>query len=241
MEGDSGNSPIVSAIESIREQISDVCQRSGLKEARLVAVSKTKPSSDIEEAYNGCGQLHFGENYVQEIVEKAPQLPDDICWHFIGHVQSNKARPLVEGVPNLWSVETVDSVKLANALNKACMAIGREAPLGVMVQVNTSGETQKSGVAPEDCLDLARHISESCPSLKFQGLMTIGRLGDPSPDCFQCLLDCRKQVSEALGLGEEELEMSMGMSGDLELALEMGSTNVRVGSTIFGARTYANK
>ena len=126
----------------------------------------------------------FGENYVQEIVEKAPLMPSDIQWRFIGHVQSNKARQLVAGVPNLTAVETVDSVKLANKLDAAvaeCAAARMKAfglstnpPLQVMVQVNTSGEQSKFGVDPGDALALAKHIHETCGSLIFQGLMTIG-------------------------------------------------------------------
>ncbi|KAI7835585.1 hypothetical protein COHA_010507 [Chlorella ohadii] len=204
---------------------------------RLVAVSKTKPVEAVQEAYDA-GHRAFGENYVQELVEKAPQLPADISWHFIGHLQSNKVKALLEAVPNLSLLETVDSEKLANKLDSTVAALGRP-PLAVFVQVNTSGEESKYGVEPQDCVALARHIQQGCSNLRLAGLMTIGMPDYSSrPENFQCLSDCRKAVCEALGLAEADVELSMGMSGDFEQAVEMGSTNVRVGSTIFGAREY---
>mmetsp|Transcript_9469 Transcript_9469/g.27036 ORF Transcript_9469/g.27036 Transcript_9469/m.27036 type:complete len:249 (+) Transcript_9469:193-939(+) len=204
---------------------------------RLVAVSKTKPVEMLKEAYDA-GQRVFGENYVQEIVEKAPQLPEDIQWHFIGHLQSNKVKALLEAVPNLTMLETVDTVKLANKLNNQVGSLGRS-PLPVMVQVNTSGEESKSGVEPGNVVELARHVHQECPHLRLAGLMTIGMADYTSkPENFECLQWCRQQICEALGLSADDIELSMGMSGDFEAAIEMGSTNVRVGSTIFGARNY---
>ncbi|KAI9261520.1 hypothetical protein BDA99DRAFT_537910 [Phascolomyces articulosus] len=204
------------------------------QQTRLVAVSKYKPADDLLYAYED-GQRHFGENYVQELVEKSTQLPKDIQWHFIGHLQSNKAKAVV-GIPNLYVVETVDSVKKANTLNKACDGL-RPDPLKVYVQVNTSDEDVKSGVAPKDVVSVCKHIMESCPRLDLSGLMTIGMFGrDPNaenPD-FLCLAECKKQVEEALP--EKQLELSMGMSEDYVNAMRAGSTNVRVGRTIFGAR-----
>ena len=120
---------------------------------------------------------------LQELLDKSPKLPGDIQWHFIGHLQSNKAKALVEGVPGLAMVETVDSERLANKLSGAAEAQGRPA-LPVMVQVNTSGEASKSGVEPgEACVALARHISESCPGLRLAGLMTIGMPGGARCSC----------------------------------------------------------
>ena len=206
---------------------------------RLVAVSKTKPASAVQEAYEA-GQRDFGENYVQELLDKAPVLPSDIRWHFIGHLQSNKVKSLIEGVPSLAMVETVDSEKLASRLNAAVAAAGRS-PLRVFLQVNTSGEESKHGVEPgAACVALARHITAQCPHLQLAGLMTIGMPDYSSrPENFECLSACRKEIAEAeVGVSESELELSMGMSGDFEAAIAMDSTNVRVGSTIFGARNY---
>mmetsp|Transcript_7146 Transcript_7146/g.18268 ORF Transcript_7146/g.18268 Transcript_7146/m.18268 type:complete len:167 (+) Transcript_7146:409-909(+) len=164
-------------------------------------------------------------------------MPDDVEWHFIGHLQSNKAKVLLEGVPNLSMLETVDSVKLADRLNRLCTEMGRT--LNILVQVNTSGEESKHGVQPQDSLSLAQHVTTSCPSLRFSGFMTIGMPDFTSrPENFQSLAECRQKAARELGVPEDQLELSMGMSGDFEQAIAMGSTNIRVGSTIFGARTY---
>ncbi|KAG2486133.1 hypothetical protein HYH03_015226 [Edaphochlamys debaryana] len=173
------------------------------------------------------------------MLDKAPELPSDIRWHFIGHLQSNKVKSIVEGVPNLAMVETVDSTKLADKLNKAVEASGRAGTLDIMVQVNTSGEESKYGVDPGEAVALATHVAKNCPRLRLAGLMTIGMPDYTSrPENFVCLAQCRAQVAAALGRAEADLELSMGMSGDFEAAIGMGSTNIRVGSTIFGAREY---
>jgi pyridoxal phosphate enzyme (YggS family) len=207
---------------------------------RLVAVSKTKPVEQLKECYDA-GHRDFGENYVQEMIEKVPRMPEDTRWHFIGHLQSNKCKALLEACPRLAMLETVDSAKLANKLN-AAVPEGRVDALRVLVQVNTSGEASKHGVEPGDCVTLAKHIVSECPRLKFAGLMTIGMPDYTSkPENFETLRKCREEVCAALGMSESECELSMGMSGDFEAAIAMGSTNVRVGSTIFGARDYSKK
>ncbi|KAI3436435.1 hypothetical protein D9Q98_005852 [Chlorella vulgaris] len=237
MEGE-----VAKALQEVTSRIGAAAAKAGRADRlpRLVAVSKTKPAEAVREAYDA-GQRVFGENYVQEVVDKAPQLPQDCAWHFIGHLQSNKVKTLLEAVPNLALLETVDSAKLASKLDSTVAALGRP-PLAVFVQVNTSGEESKYGVEPAECVALARHIQEQCPHLRFAGLMTIGMPDYSSrPENFQCLQDCRRAVCDALGLEEAAVELSMGMSGDFEAAIEMGSTNVRVGSTIFGARQYPAK
>lgn len=231
-----------SALRSVIHRVSQAAERAGRRpdQVKVVAVSKTKPLSLLREVYDA-GHRCFGENYVQEVVEKAPQLPEDIEWHFIGHLQSNKVKTLINGVPNLAMVETVDDEKIANHLDRAVGNLGRK-PLRVLVQVNTSGETSKSGVEPSGCVELAKHVSENCPNLEFSGLMTIGNLDYTStPENFKTLANCRSEVCKALGITEDQCELSMGMSSDFELAIEMGSTNVRIGSTIFGAREYPKK
>ncbi|ORX45456.1 hypothetical protein DM01DRAFT_1339964 [Hesseltinella vesiculosa] len=224
---------IVQNIQDVRAAIATVPHK---ENARLVAVSKLKPVEDLQYAYDA-GQRHFGENYVQELVEKSAKMPQDIAWHFIGHLQSNKCK-LVAAIPNLFVVETIDSIKKADAMNKACVSCERAKPLRVFVQVNTSREEAKGGVAPEQCSDVCKHIVQHCPQLELGGLMTIGMFGrDPSidnPD-FLCLADCKKTADEVLGKGSD-LELSMGMSADYLQALQAGATNVRVGTTIFGAR-----
>jgi PLP dependent protein len=204
---------------------------------RLVAVSKTKPESYIQALYD-VGHRHFGENYYQELVEKAANLPSDICWHFIGHLQSQKANQISQKVPNLYLLETVDTVKLANKLNNARSSMEGLPPLQIYIQINTSGEESKSGVLfNSDISPLIEHIKDNCPFLNIIGLMTIGETGNA--ECFQRLVECRETAAEVLGVAPGTLDLSMGMSGDFEEAIMAGSTSIRVGSTLFGARSYS--
>eukprot|EP00339_Tiarina_fusa_P019117 CAMPEP_0117072852 /NCGR_PEP_ID=MMETSP0472-20121206/51289_1 /TAXON_ID=693140 ORGANISM="Tiarina fusus, Strain LIS" /NCGR_SAMPLE_ID=MMETSP0472 /ASSEMBLY_ACC=CAM_ASM_000603 /LENGTH=195 /DNA_ID=CAMNT_0004797149 /DNA_START=143 /DNA_END=730 /DNA_ORIENTATION=+ len=194
-----------------------------------------KPVEMIKECYDA-GQKHFGENYVAQLIEKAPELPDDISWHFIGAIQSNKVKQIVS-VPNLFMVESVERAKIATALNKEIENIQRKEPLRVLVQVNPAGEETKSGVSSnESLIELVDHIQEKCKNLRFSGLMVIGRPGvlkdmDMMKDYKTVLLEKFPNLKEL-----NPFELSMGMSGDYEEAIQRGSTNVRVGSTIFGAR-----
>ncbi|KJA19749.1 hypothetical protein HYPSUDRAFT_143380 [Hypholoma sublateritium FD-334 SS-4] len=227
----------------------------------LVAVSKIKPASDVLACYND-GQLDFGENYVQELEEKAKILPTDIRWHFIGTLQSNKAKTLAS-IPNLWSVQTLGLIKAATALNKG-LPDERSSSLRVLIQVNTSGEDSKSGIPPLTTLSdqekseivlLAKHILTQCPKLRLEGLMTIGSLelslnaseSEKNAD-FETLKSTRDVLDAYLRKhfpgdeskwGEEtsgRLLLSMGMSSDFEAALKAGSDIVRVGTGIFGQR-----
>ncbi|OIS99120.1 hypothetical protein A4A49_29070 [Nicotiana attenuata] len=232
----------VTALRSVLHRVRQAAERSGRRadDVRVVAVSKTKPISLINQVYDA-GHRCFGENYVQEIIQKAPELPEDIEWHYIGHLQSNKVKQLLSAVPNLAMVHGVDNQKLANHLDRMVSSIGRQ-PLKVLVQVNTSGEESKSGIDPSNCVELAKHVKLDCPNLEFSGLMTIGRPDYTStPENFKTLLNCRTEVCKVLGMGESQCELSMGMSSDFELAIEMGSTNVRIGSTIFGPREYPKR
>jgi len=224
----------------------------------LVAVSKYKPSSDLLACYEG-GQRDFGENYVQELFDKAQQLPRDIRWHFIGTLQSNKSKVLAS-IPNLYTLHTLTSAKAATALDKA-MPSERTSPLNVLLQVNTSGEGSKSGLSPlttsstpdSELIQLARHVVKSCPCLHLQGLMTIGSLAQSlstsenedfetlktTRDVLQQFLDNdREELGEDIGKWGEhgKLLLSMGMSSDFEAALKAGSDIVRVGTGIFGER-----
>lgn len=232
----------VTALRSVMLRVRQAAERSGRDagRVRVVAVSKTKPVSLIRQVYDA-GHRCFGENYSQELIEKAPQLPEDIEWHFTGHLQSNKVKSLLASVPHLAMVEGVDSAKLANHLDRAVSAIGRK-PLKVFVQVNTSGEPSKSGIDPPACVELVKHVKLGCPNLEFSGLMTIGMPDYSStPENFKTLSNCRASVCKALGIAEEQCDLSMGMSNDFEQAIELGSTNVRIGTTIFGPREYPKK
>ncbi|XP_069341363.1 pyridoxal phosphate homeostasis protein isoform X3 [Eulemur rufifrons] len=225
---------------------------------RLVAVSKTKPADMVIEAYNH-GQRTFGENYVQELLEKAsnPKILSscpEIKWHFIGHLQKQNVNKLM-AVPNLFMLETVDSMKLADKVNSSWQKKGSPERLKVMVQINTSGEEiytsplsfceGKHGLPPSETTAVVEHINAKCPSLEFVGLMTIGSFGHdlsqgPNPD-FQVLLSLREELCAKLHIPPERVELSMGMSMDFQHAIEVGSTNVRIGSTIFGERDYSKK
>ena len=225
------------------------------KQVRLVAVSKLKPASDVLALHAPpTSHLHFGENYVQELLEKSRLLPSSVRWHFIGGLQSNKCVQLAREVRGLWAVESVDSVKKARLLDKGRgegdgeddKEQGRREPLRVFVQVNTSGEESKSGVRPksDELLELCGLVrGEECGNLRLQGLMTIGAIArsqatttETENEDFVCLRENRDWIAEKLGMGEGELELSMGMSEDFEGAIAMGSDEVRVGSTIFGER-----
>lgn len=230
---------IVANFKSVSQTIE--AARKGRK-VQLIAVSKTKSPTCVQALYD-VGQRTFGENYVQELVEKAPYLPSDTQWHFIGHLQSNKVKELLENVPSLSVVETVDSEKLAKKLQQGCESYRGGRSLDVFIQVNTSGEESKSGTSPgPETVALAKMIHSCCPLLRVRGLMTIGMSDYTStPENFSCLVQCRKEVAEALGLDPGTLELSMGMSGDYPRAIEMGSTVVRVGSSLFGSRVVAPK
>lgn len=175
---------VTSRILDIRRQIEEAAQKADRSSTpRLVAVSKLHPPSSILAAHVHAQQVHFGENYVQEMVDKAKVLPPTIKWHFVGGLQSNKGK-LLASIPNLYLLETLDSIKAANVLEKALAseeAVQREEALRVYLQVNTSGEEVKSGLPPlsdeggeESLLELAKHVIEKCPHLQLQGLMTIG-------------------------------------------------------------------
>lgn len=236
-------------LDEVRTTVHKACEAQGLPldAVRLVAVSKTKPLELLQEAYQH-DQRAFGENYVQELMTKAEQFAKlqihDVEWHFIGPLQSNKAAKLVKTVLPLCrklTIETVASLKLANKLQKATSELELSEPkvLNIFIQVNTSGEASKSGVSTmEEVKELIVGIQETCPLLHVQGLMTIGAPGDTT--CFDMLREMRDVLGTELGL-PEPLELSMGMSNDYIQAIAAGATNVRVGSTIFGARDYSQK
>jgi PLP dependent protein len=191
----------------------------------LVAVSKTKPVEAIIDAYS-VGQRDFGENYVQEIVDKAsdPKILEnckDIKWHFIGHLQRNKVNKIIK-LPGLSMIQTIDSEKLAEAVNSSWEKnrLETDGKLKVLIQVNTSKEDEKSGVEAEKLLELYDFINEKCKSLQLEGLMTIGAYGfdyskGPNPD-FVSLMECVQLLPHP-----DSLQLSFGMSDDFEKAVSM--------------------
>ncbi|KAK0625985.1 hypothetical protein B0T14DRAFT_471504 [Immersiella caudata] len=237
-------SALVSQLQGVKERIAAVAKG---RTIRLVAVSKLKPANDILALHNSpANHVDFGENYAQELGQKAELLPRTIQWHFIGGLQSNHCKNLAK-IPNLWCVSSIDSLKKAQLLDKyrgnLISAEPSTAKINIHVQVNTSGEESKSGCAPgTEVVSLCRSIVEDCPNLHLLGLMTIGAIArsvattpENENGDFILLKEQRDLVAKELGLGRE-LELSMGMSEDFEGAIAMGSDEVRIGSTVFGQR-----
>ncbi|KAK6543359.1 hypothetical protein TWF694_000108 [Orbilia ellipsospora] len=213
-------------------------------EVLLIAVSKLKPAIDILALHDN-GQIHFGENYVQELWKKYPILPPTISWHFIGSLQSSAISKLAR-IKNLHAVHSIDNAKKAVTLNR--MRPDDFPPINVYVQVNTSGEDSKSGLEPssDELWDTVSTIRKECSKLKFKGLMTIGAIarsqaakeGEENED-FITLVKVAQEIEERIEREDGEkaiLSLSMGMSDDFENAISLGAGCIRVGSSIFGAR-----
>ena len=236
-------SSIKQNIEQITTQILSAQQKCGRTQesVQLLAVSKTKPNQAILDAAIA-GQRTFGENYVQEGVDKVSYFSEhhsnlEIEWHFIGPIQSNKTRPVAE---NFAWIHTIDRAKIAQRLNEQRPS-GMQ-PLQVLIQVNTSGENSKSGIDEHQVFELAELIS-SLPNLTLRGLMSIPANVPDHPSqlrAFKQLAELKHRLAErhpTLNLDT----LSMGMSGDMEAAIEAGSTMVRIGTAIFGGRDYHQK
>jgi pyridoxal phosphate enzyme (YggS family) len=226
------NLSVTSRLTSVRERIDAACQQSErpTDEVTLLAVSKTKPLANIVEAYEA-GQRDFGENYAQEMVEKCQQsLLDDIQWHFIGPLQSNKSRPIAEHAD--W-VHTIDRLKIAQRLSD--QRPDAKPPLNVLIQVNISDDPAKAGVTPSQVEKLAEQIAQ-LPNLTLKGLMTITATGLNDAELAKQFGELKNLQLALIKRYSSCTEVSMGMSSDFELAIACGATMVRVGSDIFGAR-----
>jgi hypothetical protein len=199
----------------------------------LIAVSKKQPEDKIEALYR-LGHRDFGENYVQELVGKAAELERRGCsgirWHFIGHLQTNKAKALV---PYVSSVHSVDSEKVAQALAKAWVANGRAGKLPVFIEVNISRESSKTGADPDEVEALARSVSQFS-ELELQGLMCVPAATESDTELSHRFAELK--AMEAFLRDVSRRQLSMGMSHDFELAIREGATHVRVGTALFGAR-----
>ncbi|MGH6647067.1 YggS family pyridoxal phosphate-dependent enzyme [Aquabacterium sp.] len=198
----------------------------------LLAVSKTFPAADVREAFEA-GQRRFGENYVQEAIDKMAELADlrtQIEWHLIGPLQSNKTRLVAEHFD--W-VQSVDRLKIAQRLNEQRPA--HLPPLQVCIQVNTSGEDSKSGVDPSGALALAQAVAQ-LPHLRLRGVMALPAPSNDASTQQQSLKKVREVFDELRHNGLTLDTLSMGMSADLEMAVEQGSTMVRIGTALFGQR-----
>lgn len=223
-------------LHAVRARIWAAAEAAGRPEPELIAVSKTFPAADVRLLCQKSAQRDFGENYLQEFEEKSSELADtpDICWHIIGHIQSNKSRIAAERAH--W-VHTVDREKIARRLSD--QRPETMPPLQVLIEVNIGGEDVKHGVPPQEetLSELAFQVA-SLPRLKLRGLMCVARLGSSEEELRRQFgrMNELLQFLQAQGLDVDVL--SMGMSDDLETAVACGATHVRVGSAIFGKRDY---
>ena len=229
---------IAANITQIRERITAACQRSGRdsEAVRLIAVSKVKPASDIDAAY-ASGQLLFGESYVQEFRDKAPEVQAPVEWHYIGGLQSNKVKYLRGKVAMIHSV---DRLSLAEEISRQWQKI--DATCKILLQVNIGEEEQKSGGDPEELEQLVRSVAK-LPNLQICGLMCLPPFCVDAEEVrpyFRRMRELAEQIDQLHLPGVSMQELSMGMSGDFEVAVEEGATLVRVGTAIFGERIRKN-
>lgn len=227
-------SAIADNIAQIRQQIVAACQRAGRNPdaVHLIAVSKIKPAADIEAAFSS-GQQLFGESYVQEFRDKAPQVQAPVEWHYIGGLQSNKVKYLRGRVAMIHSV---DRLSLAKEISRQWQK--SDASCKILLQVNIGEEEQKSGCAPDNLEQLVRSVAE-LPKLQVCGLMCLPPYCADAEEVrpyFRRMRELAEQIDGLQITGVSMQELSMGMSGDFEVAVEEGATLVRVGTAIFGER-----
>lgn len=220
-----------------RKNIEKACKRAGRssEEVLLIAVSKTKPVEQLKEAYEA-GVRDFGENKVQELVDKYDALPKDIRWHMIGHLQRNKVKYLVGKV---HLIHSVDSLRLAQEIQKE--ARKRQVEVNILIEVNVAREESKFGSTMEDTLQLVQDIA-LLPNVHIQGLMTVAPFVENSEENRRIFANLRQLAVDIMRKNIDNVSMnvlSMGMSGDFEVAVEEGATCVRVGTSIFGERSTA--
>ena len=222
---------------AVKKEMQEVLARSGRGEndCRLIAVSKTKPVEMMLPVYEA-GCRDFGENKVQEIMDKIDKLPDDIRWHMIGHLQTNKVKYIVGRV---YMIHSVDSLHLAEAISKE--AVKKNVTVKILLEVNVAKEESKFGVTLEECRDFAENVSK-LPNLEVCGLMTIAPYVENMEENRQYFANLRQLSIDSsikkIHNNNDGLELSMGMSGDYPVAVEEGATMIRVGTGIFGEREY---
>lgn len=221
-------------LKEIESRIDASCTNASRErnEVLLIAVSKTKPLPLLEEAYS-CGIRDFGENRVQELAQKAISLPQDIRWHMIGHLQKNKVKAAVR---HAYMIHSVDSLSLAQTISDE--AVKQSKIISILLEVNIAGEESKFGYSPSEVLTDISQIA-ALPNLKIKGLMTIA----PFTDIPETNRDYFRQLKElAVDIRNKNIDnvdmdvLSMGMSGDFQVAIEEGATMIRVGTSIFGER-----
>ncbi len=231
-------SEIKKNLENVRRRMAEACEKSGraAEDVRLIAVSKTKPVSALEEAY-ACGCRDFGENKVQELVEKYEVLPKDIRWHMIGHLQRNKVKYIVDKV---YLIHSVDSLRLAQEIEKE--AAKHKKTVNILIEVNVAEEESKFGVTSEDVLELVREVAKM-PHIRVKGLMTIAPYVEDAEENRPYFEKLKKIYVDIIHKNIDNVfmeELSMGMTGDYEVAILEGATYIRVGTGIFGERNYGS-
>lgn len=220
-------------LTEVRARVDAACKRVGRNpdDVEIVAVTKTHGAEVVQEAWNAGLQI-VGENKVQEAAWKKPASVSGPSWHLIGHLQGNKVRPALE----LFDfIHSVDSIALADRINRVADDIG--AAPHILLEVNVSGEKSKSGMKPEEVAPTVEHIMRNCPRVTVEGLMTMAPFSENPEDArpyFRRLRELRDAVEKELNVGLPRL--SMGMSGDFEVAVEEGATWVRLGTILFGER-----
>ena len=221
---------------AVEEKVENACKRAGRsrQEVTLIAVSKTKPVSMIEELLP-LGVRDFGENKVQELTAKEEVLPKDIRWHMIGHLQRNKVKYVID---KACLIHSVDSLRLAQEISKE--AVKHDLVMPVLVEVNVAGEESKFGVSVEEAPSLVENIAK-LPGIQVNGLMTIAPYVEDPEENRSVFRNLRKLSVDIREKNFDNVTMnvlSMGMTGDYEVAIEEGATHVRVGTGIFGQRNY---
>lgn len=222
---------------SVNNEIKMACERSrrNTDDVVLIAVSKTKPVEMLQQIYD-CGCRDFGENKVQELIDKYERLPKDIRWHMIGHLQTNKVKYLVDKV---YMIHSVDSYKLANEISKE--AVKKGVTVKVLLEVNVAEEESKFGITSEETLSFYNEVSV-LPNIEVCGLMTIAPYVENCEENRQYFVKLHQlniDIASQKKDNDYRKLLSMGMTGDYQVAIEEGATHVRVGTGIFGTRNYA--
>lgn len=223
-------------LAKIEQRVADACKRANRdrNEVTLISVSKTKPVEMLQEAYDA-GSRDFGENKVQEMMAKQDQLPDDIRWHMIGHLQRNKVKYLIGKVELIHSV---DSLRLAQEISR--LSVKNDVTTDILIEVNIAGEETKFGTNRAEAIELVKAAAK-LPNIRIRGLMTIAPYTD-DPENNRKYFKAVRELS--VDIAEQNIDnvnmdcLSMGMTGDFEVAIEEGATLVRVGTGIFGERNY---
>ena len=226
--------------KTVKENVTKACEQAGRseQEVTLLAVSKTKPVDMLMDVYRS-GSIDFGENKVQELVDKIPQMPSDVRWHMIGHLQTNKVKYIIDKV---CMIHSVDSLKLAEEIDKRAAQHG--ITMDILIQVNAAQEESKFGITTGETGQMIRDILASCPHVRIRGLMCIAPFEDNPEDAGQYFAAVKALYDEYAKMQHPNLDfkyLSMGMSNDFEVAIENGSNLIRVGTSIFGARDYSKK